>query len=194
MRQTEDLAFKREDQMSELTISKALAELKTIEARIEKKEEFVQAYLHRQDFIRDPLEQEAGGSSGAIQRERQAIRDLRQRTVDIRKAISLANSQTILTVCGEIQTIAEWLVWKREVAPGQERFLRELRDRINLVRRDAENKGLSVAIDGKTENRNDVIVNLNETDLYEEIEKLTTILGELDGELSQKNATVFIEV
>lgn len=58
--------------MAQTTITEALAEIPTIEKRIEKKSEFILNYLYRQSAVRDPHEKD-GGSSTLIHRELQAI-------------------------------------------------------------------------------------------------------------------------
>ena len=71
------------------TITEALAELKTLGKRIEKKRESVAMFLTRQDGLKDPLEKD-GGSVEFIKRERQAVKDLEQHHVNIRLAIQRA--------------------------------------------------------------------------------------------------------
>jgi len=41
---------------------------------------------------------------------------------------------------------------------------------------------------------NDVVVNIDERALGSELESIEDILGQLDGQLSLKNATVFVEI
>jgi hypothetical protein len=64
--------------MTEITITEALADVKTIDKRIEKKKYFVQSYLVRQERLKDPLEKD-GGATKVIHQERQAIQDLQER-------------------------------------------------------------------------------------------------------------------
>src|SRR3990167_9466260 len=111
--------------MSRTTITEALAELKTLAKRIEKKKEFVMQHLLRQELLKDPLEKD-GGSFAVVDRERQAIGDLQQRIIDIRTAIARANESTEIVVDDVTRSIAEWLVWRREVAPGVQQFLRSM--------------------------------------------------------------------
>src|SRR5579863_1653454 len=67
--------------MRQLTITEALAEIKTINKRLESKRESVRNYIARDVRVRDPLEKE-GGSAEFIKRERQAIIDLEERIVN----------------------------------------------------------------------------------------------------------------
>jgi len=112
--------------MSEITITEALAEIPTIEKRIEKKEEFILNYLYRQSSVRDPHEKD-GGSNVLITREKQAIADLQLRLIKIRSAIQKANSENSITIGAQTKTITDWLTWRREIAPKQQRFLLDLR-------------------------------------------------------------------
>lgn len=43
-----------------MLITEALAELKTLNKRVEKKKEYVKAYLYRQEGLKDPLEKDGG--------------------------------------------------------------------------------------------------------------------------------------
>jgi len=177
--------------MATTTITEALAEIKTIDKRIEKKREFITTYLVRNEQLKDPLDRD-GGSFEAIRRERQAIKDLEELKVAIRRAILDANQENTITLSGTIRSIADWLVWRREVAPTQERFLTTLRRNIDANRAEAQKRGLAVAEPDKARER-DLIVNLNEAELAEEIERFQETLGALDGQLSLTNATVNIE-
>lgn len=175
-----------------LTITEALAEIKTVGKRVEKKREFIKAFLARQDGVKDPLEKD-GGSFQAIARERQAIGDLENRVVVLRRGIQKANEITIVTINGISRSIADWLVWRREAAPMHRDFLNQLRGALNNVREQAKRNGSAmIAPSAVAERPTDFIVNINEQDLAQEIEQLEDTLGQLDGQLSLKNATVAI--
>src|SRR5579871_6226322 len=124
-----------------LTITEALAEIKTIGKRMEKKREGVLPYLARQDGIRDPFEKE-GGSLSYIAAERQGLRDLGSRIVALREGIQRANDTTTITISGQTRTISQWLTWRREIAPGERDFLSKLRQHINQVREQAKRQGV----------------------------------------------------
>mgnify|MGYP001607365444 CR=1 FL=1 len=180
--------------MTSLTITEGLAELKTIQKRIQKKVEYIGAYLMRHDAMRDPLERD-GGSVEVIRRERQAMNDLEKRHVAIRLAIQQANHKTPVTVEGETKLLAEWLTWRKEVAPGQQGFLKSIRQTIDQTRQKALQKGAVVLQAGGTDARpQDVIVHVDEATIAKEIERLEMVLGGLDGQLSLKNATVLIVI
>ena len=57
-----------------VTITSALAELKLITKRLDRKKDFVRSFLWRQEIMTDPLERQ-GGSIEAIKRTLQAIGD-----------------------------------------------------------------------------------------------------------------------
>lgn len=177
--------------MATMTITEALAEMKTLAKRIEKKREAVSPYLLRQSIVLDPLT-DAGGSKEHIRRERQALDDMEKRMVAIRTSIQRTNQGTPITVEGETKTIAEWLTWRKEVAPGRQLFLQKLHSSIRKVRDDFAKKGGAVGEDVKASDVN-ITVNVDEAALLREIEHCETVLGQLDGQLSLKNATVMVE-
>ena len=179
--------------MSSITITEALAELKTIGKRLEKKHQFVQDYLMRPEHIRDPLEKE-GGSPQSVTREMQSIHDLNERTLSIRRAVQLANERNTILVGNETRSISDWLVWQREIAPTRQRFLAALRQKIDGQRTSTMQRGGALAIAGSETKAGDVVVNISELDLAKDIEQLEYVLGYLDGQLSLKNATVVIDV
>src|SRR5690348_16121509 len=109
-----------------LTITEALAEVKTIEKRIAKKRESIGQYLARQEKVKDPLAND-GGSVDFIKREEQAVSDLEERLIAIRRAILAANTSTQVSVNGDTRSIQDWLTWRREVAPKQKDYLAKLR-------------------------------------------------------------------
>lgn len=178
--------------MTEITITEALAEIPTIEKRIEKKQEFIMNYLYRQSSIRDPHEKE-GGSVEMIAREMQAISDLQKRLINIRSSIQKVNAKTKVTVLDQTRSITDWLTWRREVAPQEQRFLQDLMYSITNVRQKAMNQGVSVT-DKDAGFSSDYIVNVNERELAEKIENLENVLGILDGQLSLKNATITLDI
>jgi hypothetical protein len=175
--------------MSKITITEALAEIKTIDSRIAKKREFVYSHLYRQDYMKDPL----GDSKEEIRQVCQSISDLEERKVIIRRAIADKNTEVFVTIGGINRSVAEWLIWRREVSSDYKQFLNELNSRLSTVRQDAMRKGVLMT-EGEAQSPQDVIVNVNEQELSVEIESLEETLGTLDGQLSLKNATVEIEI
>jgi hypothetical protein len=176
-----------------MTITEGLAEIKTVGKRIAKKREFVMTYLGRQEGLKDPFASEEGGSSGAVARELQGIVDLEERIVSIRRAIAEANTRTIVTLEGSGRSVADWLVWRREVAAQRGQFVSQLLQRILQTRRDAQSKGFAVTTSSeKAAAPTDVIINIDEKKVSDESEKLQKIIDDLDGQLSLTNATVMI--
>lgn len=178
--------------MEKLTITEALADLKTIDKRLAKKREFILQYVARQDIVKDPLEKD-GGSVTAIARERQSMADLEERKLRIRAAIAAKNQEIKLTLSGKVRSISDWLVWRREVAPQKQVFLSGLRSSVQKIRDDVTRKGGQIVESGKGGGAQDITVNVSERELATEIESLEEILGGLDGQLSLKNATTFVE-
>ncbi len=174
-----------------MTITEALAELKTIEKRIENKKTFVKNNLARQEMIKDPLEKE-GGQNSAVNSEVQSMMDLLNRRIAIRRAIQLANQQTIVQIKTMQMSVYDWIVWKREVMPVLKQLFNDISNQIAALRRDTTNKGLKIA-DGTNASPNDIIININEKWLKENIEYISEVEGTLDGQLSLKNAVVLVE-
>lgn len=174
-----------------LTITEALAEIKTIGKRLGKKRDHVASHLARLAMVKDPLAAD-GGQEEMIKRERQAIGDLETRIVDLRMAIHKANIATPITILGQTRSIQEWLLWRRDVAPGNNAFLDVLRKQVNHVRSEAQKRGNAIAAVDAAKPE-DVIININEQELANEIERVQEILGTLDGQLSLKNATVIVD-
>lgn len=172
-----------------LTITEALAEIKTIGKRMEAKRKGLMPYVARQDGVRDPLEKD-GGSLSFIISERQGIADLGKRIVALRRGIQHANDGTTVTIGGTSRSISEWLTWRREVAPGEQQFLAALRQNLNSLRDNAKRQGSAIVPAGtQAQAPTDFIVNVSESELSGQIESLEETLGTLDGQLSLKNAT-----
>lgn len=175
-----------------ITITEALAEIKTISKRLEKKREASFAFVARQEGIRDPLEKD-GGSEAYIARERQGIKDLNTRLITLRRGIQRANDTTTISIGSTERTISEWLTWRRECSAGEQAYLTKLRHTISGVRDSAKRGGSLAGPPGTVEKPTDWIININEQQLAKEIEHLEEVLGTLDGQLSLKNATTAIE-
>jgi hypothetical protein len=175
------------------TITEALAEIKTIQKRLESKRASIMSYLARQDAVRDPLEK-TGGSFQFIERERQAIGDLETRIINLRRGIQHANDATKIAINGSERTISEWLTWRREIADHAKSFLGTVRTTLNQVRTQAQRAGGMVVTAGtEATSGKDYVVNIDEAALAREIETMEETLGTLDGQLSLKNATTLIE-
>ena len=178
--------------MSKITITEALAEVPTINKRIEKKQEFIRSFLYRQNAVRDPHEKE-GGSATLISQEMQSIKDLQERLIAIRSAIQKANAESEITVGNETKTIGDWLTWRREIAPNMQSFLNGLAGTMKQLRQQASKQGVTITDKSETFSM-DYVVNMNEKELAEKIESMENVLGILDGQLSLKNATILIDL
>lgn len=175
-----------------LTITEALAEIKTIGKRIQKKREFMLSNLARQDGVKDPMEKD-GGSPAVLEKEQQAVTDLENRVVALRRGIQRANDTTIVTIGDKSHSIANWLTWRRDVAPARKDFLAKMRSTVAGIRENAKRQGVNMIPPGGTATQaTDITLHISELSLANEIEGMETVLGQLDGLLSLKNATVTI--
>jgi len=177
------------------TITEALQEIKTIGKRIEKKRANLAQYVARDARLKDPLERE-GGSVEYVRRERQGLKDLEARIVAIRTAIQRSNLDVQVTIADSTRSVAEWLTWRREIAPASQQFLSQLAAGIKQIREKVQKSGAKTISAGTEQEAapGDVIVHLEEKALLDEQEKFETVLGELDGRLSLLNATTVIEI
>jgi hypothetical protein len=173
-----------------MTITEALAEIKTINKRLMKKRDFVLSHTIRDDKLKDPLEKD-GGSQKVLDAERQSISDLEARVVRLRSAINKSNQETKLTIGSATRTVSDWLIWRREVMPAYQKFLVQMNAKIQSGR---EALAYSRHRAGDDEDVSDLVVNIDEKALGTEAEELEGILGNLDGQLSLLNATVSIEI
>jgi hypothetical protein len=164
--------------MPTLTLAEALAQFNLLHQCSERKQSLVKAHLLRAEALRDPFIPE-GGVAALLAGELHSLQRLRERHVLLRRLIQQTYERVPLTIGDETRTLADWLVWKREVAPRRKFFLQRLLKRIEGARTKA-----SVP----------VVVNLHEQELANEAEKLEQTLGQLQGLLQLKNATLTIEV
>jgi len=178
-----------------MTITEALAEIKTINARVVKRLESIGPYVLRDSRILDPLSKD-GGSAAFIASELQAVRDLTIRSISLRTAIQKANLEKTISVNGESRTVAEWLTWRREHSETQKSFTNMLirniasardkfKEKVGIV--DLQNKPVGATI-------GELIVNLDEKWLLGESDRLEKTLGDLDGQLSLFNARTEVEI
>ena len=176
------------------TITEALAEIRTISKRVDKKRQGVMQYLARDARVKDPLEKE-GGSFEYVKKERQSILDLEKRVVAIRVAIAKSNLATSLSIGSQSMSVFEWLTWRREVSKYQQEFLGALSSGIRGIRDKMQKEGKRVvAAEADADaQKGDAIVHLDEKALLGDIENMEQVLGELDGKLSLLNATTLVE-
>jgi len=185
--------------MSQTTITEALAELKTIKARISKKEIFILSFLVRQDLVRDPHEKD-GGSASLIARERQSINDLQKRFINLRSAIQRSNLEKSLTLRDSqgrerTDSVANWLIWRRDLLDEERSRHTQWQKRIMDARQQVQQKGGQLLDRGSEQPKaTDFVVNMGERELADSIESIEEYAGQLDGKLSLVNATTTLNV
>lgn len=172
------------------TITEALAEIKTTGKRIEKARKFVLDHLFLQGL--DPLADD-GGTKNLVEGYMQRIRDFEKNIVAYRTAINKVNMVTTLEIQGEAKTVAQWLIWRRDVEGGHKKFLDQIAASISDVRSQALQKQLNMT-DGAVNKPQDIGVNVSEKWLQDVIDQNVLVMGELDGRLSLANATTEILV
>lgn len=199
-----------------MTITEALAEIKTIGKRLQKKREAVLNNIGRDSRLRDPMVTAdfPGGVVEFVKRERQAIEDLEKRIVTIRTAIQRSNLETRCTVGDNTHTVQEWLNLRREVlestpsmenpSGGRKQFLTAMNLAIRQVREKVQRDhpggrvvaaaAASAIVQSGEKPPIEILIHLDEKNLLEEQEGLEKVLGELDGKLSLLNATTVIDV
>jgi hypothetical protein len=187
-----------------MTITEALAEIKTIGKRLEKKREAVLANIGRDSRLKDPLADANGMTSTKyLAEERQAITDLEKRIVAIRTSIQKSNLTTACTVGTLTMPVQDWLNFRREISVGRQSFLMRMNQSIRNLRSQAQAKGGRVVMAGAVSQASvttgdnppvEFVLHLDEKNLLEEQENLEQTLGELDGKLSLLNATTVIDV
>jgi hypothetical protein len=176
-----------------MTITEALAETKTIKARIDKKHESIYPYLTRDGQVVDPHAAD-GGSAEFIRRERQAVADLMVRLIAIRTKIQASNLITMITIEGVTRSVSEWLTWRKEIAGVHGSFIRAMFNRVNHERQRAQTAGRTMVKADENPSTKNIITNVNDAEITRELETHEKILGTLDGKLSLVNATTTIEV
>lgn len=170
--------------MPESTITEALAEITLIAKKISKKQEKINRYLIRQESFKDPL----GDSKKEIDEELQSISDLLSNHIAIRTAIQKANLENRLTIGTFDMSVAEWLIWKREIFPKIQAQFRGIFSIIDEVRSRALKQGATVGSQ-EVGSPNNFVINVDEKYLSTIMESLQENYDKLDGALSLFNAT-----
>jgi len=167
-----------------MTISAALAQIKILKDRCTLAVKEATKYVARPETLKDPLET-SGGSTVFVASKLQSAADMRERIIRIRTKIQESNIQQKVTVGGVTRTVAEWLTWKRDISTDEFGEISELRRGIDGARARRTTTGVDAT---------NATVSLDEKVLAERNDRLVTIFGELDGALSQHNATTTIDV
>lgn len=176
--------------MPTLTTAEALAEFDRIDRRLARKRQLIEAYLFRDAALRDTLAPE-GGTPAVLAAELAAIAALQERKLVLRRAIQAANERAGVTLRGVTRSLADWLVWRREVAGDRSAFLTRLRNRIRQARQEAVRAANQA---GATAVKRDVIVHLDEKALMEQAEALEETAGDLEGQVTLRNTTGTVDV
>ncbi|MBU8921725.1 MAG: hypothetical protein KOO63_07880 [Bacteroidales bacterium] len=187
----------------ELTITEALAKITTLKKRMAKKEASVVKFLVRAEDKVDPLAALEGGSTTFISKEMSSVTDMQRQVLSLRTKIASQNMITQVTVGDKTMCVTEWLIWRREIAPLREKLFVDMSRTIDRTRDDrqfARWRTLEEALYEKADKRRTrgeqvaAVVNLDEAAFASAIEELEEVLGDLDGQLSLKNATVTINI
>lgn len=177
-----------------MTITEALAELKTLKARVEKKQQFVLENVVRPGVMVDPMAKE-GGQEARVTQERQAVRDILKRMEAIRLSIMRKNLETELEVLGEKRSVQGWLTWRRDIQPLVVSFTKAIADRVRQARQPGMWKQVNFQSNEDLQKfLAAVVVNVSELEVQKDWERMEEIMGTLDGKLSLHNATNMIEV
>ncbi len=175
------------------TITEALADIKVLNKRILKKQEFVNSHLLTGDHIKDPYA-DKGGVKKIVEEELQSIGDIRIRIVTLRAAINQANMNTGITINGETKSMYSWLTWRREIMETETVFVAKSAAKIQAELSQYNNRPQVWKDDDEKQH----LVHLEPTvdpKLFQDAsEKLDVIAGSLDGQLSMKNATTFVHI
>lgn len=179
--------------MAKMTITEALAETKLIVKKVKAQEEFIANNAGRTSVMNDPLEK-SGGTPAAITKAFQSIKDLQTRLVKIRTAVQSVNTTKHLVIGEKSMCIADWLNYRREVAPSYQAFLKLASMECAKLRNQFERTPQIIKLDSGEQKIIQPVFHIDLEWLRKESEVVETVLGELDGKLSLLNATTEIEV
>lgn len=172
--------------MTEMTITEALAEIKTLGKRINQKVQFITNNAGRPSVVLDPLEKD-GGSEKRVREEVQAHGDLVSRIEWIRVRIQEANQKNTITLEGITKSVAGWLAWRKECAPLSKSLLQSMAQTLKSGREQLRNKTTEA---GPVS----LVAHYSEDEIAKSLETIEKILGSLDGKLSLFNATSKVDV
>jgi hypothetical protein len=114
--------------------------------------------------------------------------------VRIRRAVQTSNLYTNITIGDKERCVTDWLTWRKDVAPGEQKMIASLRNHIESNRNQLRTKGITVGSASVDLKPTDIVVNLDEGLLARQAEALEEVLGTLDGKLSLLNATTYIDL
>lgn len=174
-----------------MTVTEALAEIKLIQKKVDKKIAAMNPCITRFEHQKDPYPD----SAVMIRGEVQSIEDLYTNLSSIRKAISKANLETTMTVGTTEKTVTEWLTWKKEIYdPLNKIYSGLVSTATNEISRNAKQPSLVTKTDSNDATQlAKLVINVDIPTLNKKMEQIMEINEKVDGLLSLKNATVVIE-
>lgn len=180
--------------MEKITITEALSEINLIGKKIKSKQEKITGALVRYEHMPD-LYAAAGGSEKMITEETQSMRDLMTKLARIRSAVSQANITNKITINQRERSIHDWLTWKREISESEIEFAKKVHMTIKHNVDQIQKQPQLIKQENTTEPQLAKLkVNTDFAYWIKESEELCDVLEKLDGQLSLKNATIFVEV
>ena len=199
--------------MSQITITRALTELKTLDKRIQKQIDSSLFVSHTGQFYK-PNENTKSASANY-----QSIMDLLERRKTIKSLIVISNANTKVVICGKEMTVAEAIETKSSIKhldnllnrlkAQKAESVRTIETLNEKVRRDLENKTkMTAEKEGDTKidllEFSNTYMKMHGVELYdpikiatkiEEIENYVTgFKSEIDFVLTEKNSTTYINV
>lgn len=179
-----------------MKIAEAMAEVKLAGKKIQTNFEFVMRNLGREEWRKDPFDKDGTTQAEEVKKAMQSTADLQTRIVALKNAINRVNQGLTLEVSGMRMTVAEWLIWRKEVLPIEKKMLQQLANQIANIGRGDQAAQVRRQFQGQAavETPSSWIVNVSDKWLVEQIQKLDTIEQTLDGQLSILCATTDIEL
>lgn len=175
-----------------MKITEAMSEVKLCAKKVVSQRDFILRNLRREEWRKDPFEKDQTTQEAQVKAAIQSISDLEKNMVAYRYAITKANMKEKISLEGTEMTIAEWLIWRREVLPLRKQLLNTL---ANQIANTSEQR-VSRTFPGRDAEQAPVnfVINVSDKWLMAEIEKLDAIEQRLDGQLSMLNSNIDIEL
>jgi len=178
-----------------MKITEAMAEVKLANRKIQTSFEFVMRNLRREDWRKDPFEKDGTTQEAQVKAALQSIQDNELRVVALKHAINKVNMALQLEVGGMSMSVAEWLLWRRDILPVKKNNLTMLVNAVANIGREQPQARRTFA--GQVQTNETIpnwVVNISDKWLLEQIQSLDAIEQQLDGQLSMLNANTEIEV
>jgi hypothetical protein len=176
-----------------MTLTEAFAEIEAINRHLTLQHAFLLALAVRPANLRDSLAS-TGGSAAMVAQEMQSLKALEDHRLAVRRAVRAVAQSATITIGEQTRTIADWLEWRRKVAPGRRSLLRSMRESIQSARKQAQDWNYAQPEGNVSVRPIDIVVNVHEPDWARQSEFLEEALGSLDGQLSLKSATLTIDI